>query len=375
MKTKYIAVIVLLVLGGAFFVSNYNKSNEAIRIGVMVPLTGPAAALGEWSREGILLAEKEINENGGINGRKIELVIEDDGCDGRKAVDAFKKLQSLQKIDYFVGPLCGAARIPVIKAAEGTDAVIMTTGLAYAFHPKFNVATFNVLPTVESLAEKIVEFGSGELKYKKYSHLYSEDEYGNANNTTVNSTVQKLGGTIISSEKHPRGTNDLRTQLLKFKNDGSEVLIASTYGPDYAVLLKQAKELGFNKPILGVSSLQTPEPAAINKTSGQKIHYAYPAASTYHSVVAFGDLYRKNKPQAGAFIPMYIGAGYDSLMVLSKGLDACRNLKVDCVSNHIQNLKHDGANGPISFSANGNNDNASSIEIRVLENGKFSGLK
>lgn len=373
MKTKIIIGIVVLAILAVLFVRTWGDTTE--KIGVLAPLSGPAAALGEWSRQGIVMAQNEINEKGGINGKKIELIIEDDVCDGKKSVDAFKKLHELQNIKFIIGPLCGAARIPVLSAANGSDVVMMTTGLAFAHQPVFNVPTFNVLPTVESVSDAIIEYGFNKLGYMKYSHLYSEDEYGKSNDAEVQSKISELGGTLISSESEARGSTDLRTQILKLKNNKSEAIIASTYGPDYAVLLKQARDLGMNKPILAISSIQTPEPAAADKATGQKVYYSYPASSDYPSVLAFAEKFRAANPKAPAFLPMYIGAGYDSFTLLAAALNSCNDGKVACVSKYLHDVKYNGANGPVSFNEIGNNSNSSSIEIRVLEDGIFKTLK
>ena len=124
-----LVVLVLIIIGVVATSHSVSPSTETIKIGVLSPLTGPAPILGEWMLEGNRLAAAEINANGDIQGKQIELVIEDDACSGKAGVSAYKKLHA-EGIAYFVGPLCGAARIPILQAAEGDGALLMTTGLA-----------------------------------------------------------------------------------------------------------------------------------------------------------------------------------------------------------------------------------------------------
>ncbi len=289
-------------------------------------------------------------------------------------MDAYQKLHGGQGIQYFVGPLCGAVRVPVLQAAEQDKTVLITTGLALVTSPATKAYTFNVVPSAWAVAQKIAEFGISK-GYRKMSILSTDDVYGKENALALRDYATTHAVTTPSDETYLRGTPDLRTQILKFKNDGSDVVLVAAYGPDYATFMRQAKELGFEKPILAMSNIQVPEAASMEKQTGQTIYYSYPAASSAQSVVDFANKYRKQKPDAPNFLPMYIGTGYDALKLFTKALTQCGEKDPDCIKTHFENVKdYQGVNGPITFGDKGNNVNQTTIEIRKLENGQFQKL-
>ncbi len=372
-KTKVIwglIIFLLLIIGYKAFLRE--EKPETVKIGVIAPRTGLAASIGEWMVEGVELALQEINAAGGIHGQSVELVIEDDQCNGKKGVDAYQKLHALSGINYFVGPLCSASRVPTLEAAKNDKTVLITTGLALVTSPVTTAYTFNVLPSAWSVMQKILDFGVTTLAAKKISFLYVDDEYGKENHLATLDFLNVPSRQLVTVEKFTRGTADLRTQILKLKNDNSEVVAVVGYGPDYAVFLKQAKELGLTKPILATSNIQVPEASVASQQTGQTVYYSYPAVSNFQSVITFAEKYRRVKPDAPAILPMYIGSGYDALKILVGVLENCELDDSGCVKVALtQTNNYEGANGLISFDEKGNNSAGSAIEIRTLKNGEF----
>lgn len=368
MKTKVSIVIVLIVLiaGGYWWYVRPAPAENTVRIGVITSLTGPAASLGEFMHEGVRMAYE-----GGMKEKGIELVTEEDGCNGKGGVAAYQKLRAAG-VRYIVGPLCGASRIPVLAAAENDEAILVTTGLALVTAPATRAHTFNVLPSVTAVTEAIFDYAAGTGGYRKISLLYPADDYGQENEIAARGRAVSSGVFLPSVEKYARGATDLRTQVLKLKTDGSDAVLVAAYGPDYAVFLKQAKELGLTKPIFAVSNVQTPEAAKMDAETGQKIYYSYPVSSGFPTVKAFGDAYRARHGGADGFVPMYVGSGYDALKILAAAVAECGD-DFKCVDMRLKGLRgYAGANGPIDFDGRGNNGAAGGIEIRVLEKGVFS---
>ena len=106
-----IAVVLIVIIGGYYMWKSPSQPAETgpIKIGLSSPMTGELASYGDGFYGGAALAVKEINDAGGINGRKIELVIGDDQCNPSVAVSAMTKLTSIDKVIAVVGPMCSAA--------------------------------------------------------------------------------------------------------------------------------------------------------------------------------------------------------------------------------------------------------------------------
>jgi branched-chain amino acid transport system substrate-binding protein len=364
-----VVIIVLVILVSAFL---NQKPAEAVHIGVLVPLSGPGATLGEWMKKGALTAQEEINLAGGINGRPVELVIEDDACTGATAINAYRKMSDIQKIHYFVGPLCAAARIPVLKSAEKDSSILITTGLAVTYGQEgIKAMTFNVLPSVNSIAQKIIAYAFEKIDTESMSLLAVDDEMGKETTLAFTSELAKRGINKPHVETFTKGTKDMRTQIVKIMSDPSDTVFVAGFTPDYALFIKQANELGLKKKIVGLSTVQSADIAQANIGTGLKIYYPHPQETDSASAKKFLEAYKKNDPSASTASPVYLGSGYDAVKVLAYAIEKCGD-DVVCANRAISGLnKYPGANGDITFGQNGNVNSAESIEIRVLENGVF----
>ena len=364
-----IGVVVLLI---AVYLVFKPADASTVRIGALIPLSGPGATLGEWMQKGVLAARDEINALGGINGKLIEIVIEDDKCGGQTGIAAYRKMYDIDKINYFAGPLCAAARIPVLKASESDTSLIVTTGLAVTYGQETTAKTFNVLPNVSLIVEKIISYGFESLESKNISLLSLDDEFGQETVIVFTEEMKKHGIANPHIEKFTKGTGDMRSQITKIINDPSDTVLVAGFTPDYAVFMKQAKDLGLKKKILALSPIQAPDAANANKGTGLKIYYPHPSLTSSDSAEKFLSEYQKKDPSASIMSPVYLGSGYDAVKIIAYAIEKCGN-DTNCAQKELSSLSNfPGANGDITFGSKGNINSSGSMEIRVLENGVFS---
>src|SRR5882724_6264232 len=129
--TVALAVALVLAVGGAIWSGAFDRSKStesgSLRIGAIDPLTGPFAAYGEPVRDGMLMAVDEVNAIGGIGGRKLELILEDDGGDPKLAVNAFTKLATISKVPVTIGPLSSGASMATAPLADRYRVVQLST--------------------------------------------------------------------------------------------------------------------------------------------------------------------------------------------------------------------------------------------------------
>lgn len=352
LKKTGIAIIIIILLVIVGIVRQDNQETSTIRIGALIPLSGVGATLGEWMQKGAISAQDEINANGGINGRKIELVIEDDKCAGATGIASYRKMYDVQKIKYFAGPLCAAVRIPVLKNAENDNSLIITTGLAVTYGQNTTAKTFNVLPSATFITNNILNFAFNKLGAKNVSLLTLDDEFGKEAEMAFISEMGKkeINNPVI--EKFAKGTTDMRSQIVKISKDPNDFVLVVGFTPDYAIFMRQASELGLKKTILALSPIQAPDAGKANVGTGLKIYYPHPSI-------------------APGTTPVYLGSGYDAVKILAFAIEKCGE-DTDCANTAISSLQnYPGANGAITFGEKGNINSAESTEIRVLENGEF----
>lgn len=370
-KPIILSVLVIVAVITLYFISR-PQTESVIRIGALIPLSGPGATLGEWMQKGAFAARDEINATGGINGKLVEIVVEDDKCGGQTGIAAYRKMYDVDEIHYFAGPLCAAARIPVLKASEKDSALIVTTGLAVTYGQNTTAKTFNVLPNVSLIVEKILNYGFDSLGSKKVSLLSLDDEFGQETVIVFTEEMQKHGISNPHIEKFTKGTGDMRSQITKIINDSSDTVLVAGFTPDYAVFMKQAKELGLKKTILALSPIQAPDAANANKGTGLKLYYPHPSLTSSESAQKFLVEYQKKDPTASIMSPVYLGSGYDAVKIIAYAIGKCGD-DASCAQKELAGLTNfPGANGNITFGNKGNINSAGSMEIRALENGTFS---
>ncbi len=374
-SNTFIAAIVVVAAAIVVCAGFYSKRQDTVRIGVLVPLSGPGATLGQWMQKGVNAAQEEINANGGIDGKKLEFDIQDDGCAGATAISAYRNMHDVGGIKYFVGPLCAAARVPVLKASEADDSLLITTGLAVTYGQDTTARTFNVLPSVGLITEKILTYAYASLDSKKISLLSVEDEYGKETDIVFAEKMKERGVTSYHIEKFAKGTNDMRTQIIKLSKDDSDTVLVAGFTADYAVFMKQAAQIGLNKKIIALSPIQAPDAADANKGTGLTIYYPHPASADSVSAQEFLKEYKQKDSSVSEMSPVYLGSGYDAVKLMALVISKCGDDTV-CANEQLASLSnYPGANGSITFGAKGNVNSSGSIEIRKLENGIFSRTK
>lgn len=256
MKTRLTLLALLLLL--LLLVVGCGKSEEKIKIGISLPLTGEAASYGQGGLAGIETALKEINEAGGINGKTFELVVEDDKCNAQGGIAVFNKLVNIDQVTAIIGPVCSAAAGPGLPIAQESKTPVILAASApplpigkdYVFRTSYS-DTFQGKFGAEYLFNK--------LEKKKVAVIYVQNDWGLGIKNVFVDTFKNLGGKIVYDEGIAQDAKDLRTVITKAKDSNPEALYFPVYPALGVIGLKQIKELGFNILILGGDSFDTDE--------------------------------------------------------------------------------------------------------------------
>lgn len=250
-------VILFVIIIGTILIFAPNK-NETIKIGVSLPLTGEAASFGQGGLSGIETAVKEINEAGGINGRKLEVIIEDDQCTSEGGIRTFTKLVNIDQVDMIIGPACSAAAGSGIPVAEESKTPTIIWGSAPGLTQN-NDYIFRTYPSDTFQGKFAAEYMINKLKKEKVAVIYVQNDWGQGIKDVFVSNFQKLGGSISFDEGIPQDAIDLKTILIKAKETNPDAIYFPVYPSIGIIGLKQMKELGFNVSVLGGDSFATDE--------------------------------------------------------------------------------------------------------------------
>jgi len=244
--------IVLFVCMGA------GQATAQIKVGATMPLTGYAASYGEDAKRGVELAIEQVNKSGGIRGKKVEAIFEDDQGAGKTGVAAMQKLVTVDKVPVIVDGMMSATALPAAPICRENKVVFIGT---LTSHPEvtspggyiYRIAASDVIN-----ANVEAKFAYNVLKKRKAAGLTATTDYGVRFKKIVQQRFEKLGGAWLISDEFPQGGTDYRTQLAKIKEKNPEVVFVVATHKEAAQMLRQMVELKFTPVVIGTSMFDDP---------------------------------------------------------------------------------------------------------------------
>ncbi len=231
---------------------NTLDSSETIKLGFIGALTGDAANVGQDAKAATMIAVDELNESGGINGKKIEMIYEDGKCNGKDASNAANKLINVDKVVAIIGAMCSgetsavagiseASKIPTLSYCSSAPAITNAGDYIFRNYPSDNFQ-----------GKFAAEYIFNTLNKKKAAVLFVKSDYGVGIKDVFIREFKALGGEIVVEEGYDQTSRDLRTSLTKIKDAAPDVLYFLGYTESSIVALRQAAELQINNiPIFG----------------------------------------------------------------------------------------------------------------------------
>lgn len=303
--------------GGA----NVNDDSGPIRVGVYMDLTGDTAGFGKSTTNGIELATDEINAAGGVNGRQVKLVIEDDQGRPEQAKTVVSKLISQDKVHAVLGevassnslaaaPVSQENKVPMISPSSTNPKVTQTGDYIFrvCFIDPFQGAVMAKFAANTLKAKTAAIFGDVNSDYSKGLTEFFEREFN------------KLGGTVIRKETYTQRDPDFKAQLTNIRAANPDVIYVPGYYGQVGIIAKQARELGLNKPLLGGDGWDNPE---LWNLGGESLKGAYisnhysvddPSPAIQKFVSAYKSKYKGVAPDSLAAL------GYDAMYVLADAI-------------------------------------------------------
>ncbi len=309
--------LVLPVSLAALVFAGCAKPTDTIKIGEFASLTGKEAAFGQSSHKGTLLAIEEINAAGGVLGKKLELVTEDNQSKAGESATIVKKLIARDKVVAILGevassrsleaaPICQDAKIPQISPSS-TNPSVTATG-DYIFRVCFIDPFQGVV---------MAKFAKDTLKIRKVAVLTSvSSAYSVGLAKYFKERFAADGGTVAIEQKYSEGDKDFKAQLTAIKAAGIEGIFVPGYYTEAALICKQAKDLGLSVPVFGGDGWEAPQLLEIGGAAVEGAYYSthYSPENQTPAVTAFlakfSQRWNKETPDAMAAL------GYDSAMVL-----------------------------------------------------------
>jgi branched-chain amino acid transport system substrate-binding protein len=295
--------------------------HATVNIGFFGDLTGPTFNFGLSAKNGVLMAADEINQAGGINGRQIDIVIEDDKGSPEEAAQVTGKLIDRYKVIAIIGagasgnslasaPKAQAARVPLI-APSSTNPAVTQVG-DYIFRACF-IDAFQ--------GEVMAKFAVNTLKAKSAAIMLDfNSPYSRGLTDFFEFSFAKLGGEIVAKQSYSQGDPDYRGQLSAIKAANPDVIYIPGYYGDVAIIAKQARQLGLTVPLLGADGWDAPELWELggDALNGSYISNHYSADDPSETIQNFAHDYRQ---RYGNLTPdAHAALAYDALRFLAEAI-------------------------------------------------------
>jgi branched-chain amino acid transport system substrate-binding protein len=343
-------------------------AQDAIKIGEFSSLTGKEASFGQFSHNGTQLAIDEINARGGVLGKPIQLIYEDDQSKAGQAATVVRKLISSDKVVAILGevassrsleaaPVCQASQIPMITPASTNPDVTEKGDLI-----------FRTCFTDAFQGKLLAEFAAKSLKAKKVAVLIdtkSDYSVGLANN--FKQAFLANGGEIVSERNYSGGDKDFRAQLTTIKAARPDAVFIPGYYTDVGLLIRQARQVGIRAALFGGDGWGSP---SLPQVAGAAIEGTY--YSTHFSAdenrAEVQDFVAKYKAKYGVSPDAMAALGYDSALILADAIKRAGSTDAQKLRAAIASTKDFACvTGPISLDEH-RNARKSAVMLKASSN-------
>jgi branched-chain amino acid transport system substrate-binding protein len=368
MKKLLLAVLIACCAGSLVFAGG-GKDANTISIGGIFPLSGPVAVYGVEARNGIELAIEEINAAGGINGKKVALISEDDTGNPEISVNAYRKLTAQDKVNVIIGSLTSGCTIAITSLAQAQKVVLVApaaTAEAVTDAGDFVFRACFIDPFQGTVGGV---FAADELGARRAAVLYDNgNDYSVGLKDNFITAFQKQGGTIVANESYITGDVDFNAQLTKIKAANPDVVYLPDYYSTVALIAKQLRAQGINTPIVGADGWDGLTENAGDEVLGGFYSNHYAADSTDTRVVNFVKAYQA---KFGSVPVSFAALGYDSMYLIKDAMLKAGSTDSTAIKNALAQTKGSYLTGNLSFDAKRNPQKSAVMMEIVKKDGKL----
>lgn len=332
-------------------------STEPIKIVVVTSMTGATAVTGKQVDAGVRHAADEWNARGGIKGRKIEVITEDDTSTPAGALNAFNKGMAQKPVAVWaptftpyvmtMAPEIKKAKVPVFTSATAPVVTAAATADGYIFRLRTND---------NEAAAIAAKYALETLKARKPAIIYPSNDYGKGGYNIARGVLEKAGVKLVAEEQFNQGDKDVSAQLTKIKAAAPDVLISWTIPVDSGLIAVQAKQVGLQATILGGPGFGTPEFLGLAKEAAEGIHVLLDANVGLGASDAATQQFEKKFKEKFKDVPVsfVVSTNFDGAQVLFQAIEKVGTDPAKLKQAILATKGYKGVSGEYSFDAEGN---------------------
>ena len=368
-----LAMLMLIALSAC------GRSSKTVKMGAVMRLS-IGAEQGIPCRRGVEMAVAEVNQAGGIDGRKVELIVEDEKDSPAAAVNAVQKLINVDQVVAIVGPMTSGAMMAAAKTAEDAKVVDISPTATTPQLSGLGAHLYRGCSRIDTQAKVLTKWVADNWKPKTVAIFYSNEPYGKGSDKFFSEEFEKLGIKVVDRESFNRGARDFQAELTKIKAANPDILFIPGYTPETAPAAAQARQLGMTQKILGVygdydlTYIQLAGAAAEGHVIGGEYDEAYDTPKNQSFKKNYQELTQKNHDPYNL---MFAALGYDSASMILEGMKK-NGPTSEGIKKYLDDVKDfDGVTGKLSFDKTHDIVRAGTEGVYVLEvqNGKYVRVK
>jgi branched-chain amino acid transport system substrate-binding protein len=359
-----------LILAGLVLAGCSKKNDNVILIGNYGSMTGSEATFGTSTRDGILLALEEVNGEGGVNGKKLELKAYDNQGKPEEARLNVEKLINEDKVVAVLGEVASTRSLAGAPVAQQNKVPMITPSSTNPEVTKKGDYIFRTCFIDPFQGKVMAAFAVNTLKLKKAAILRdSKSDYSMGLADYFTATFKSLGGEIVADEKYVSGDVDFKAQLTSLKSKKADFIYIPGYYTEVGLIARQARDLGLNQPLLGGDGWDSPKLVEIGGAALKDAYFSnhYTAEDPRPEVQKFIENYKK---KFGIVPDGLAAAGYDAAKILVNALKAVPVLDMAKLRDAIASTRdYLGVTGKITLNAN--RDAEKSAVVLKVADGTF----
>ncbi|MFO7932035.1 MAG: ABC transporter substrate-binding protein [Thermodesulfobacteriota bacterium] len=357
MKNRVLPALTAMLLVFCFAAAGYAEEKEPYHIGGVFSITGSAAWLGEPARNTVEMIAEEINDNGGINGRMIELHIEDTQGSNTRAVNAVRKLIKKNDVCAIIGPSRSGTSLAAVPVAEKAQIPMLSCAAAASITnpPEDRRFVFKMGQNDSDAARRIYEH-MNENDIEKVGILTGTTGFGDAGRTQLKELAEEYGIEIVADETYGPGDTDMTAQLMGIRRTDAGAVINWSIVPAQSIVPKNMKQLNMQMQLYqshGFANTKYVEAAGQAAEGSIFPSGRIMAASTVpedhpqkDALVSYKENYESTYGEA---VTTFGGHAYDAIHIIAKALEEVGNDPVE-IRDAIEEMEFVGISGVFNFS-------------------------
>lgn len=345
-----------------------SEEPKVYRVGAMVPLSGSLEAYGRNMKNGMTLALDEINAAGGIKGKKLDILFEDDRSTEKIAVSKSEELIKNAHVPAIIGGANSNITLAMAPVCEKNKVVLLSPAASSPKLSGFGRYVFRNYPSDTEEGKVMAQYAVRRMRIRTVSIVYIDNDYGQGLEGVFKDTFTSLGGAVSIAKPYPPNTTDFVAVVKELKANPTDGVYIIGYYTEIAAFLQEVQKQKLTSKLLSVEAVAQPMILEIAPEAAEGLTYPQPPYnpdSTDPEIQKFVAAYRAKFPTKPDLDAAF---SYDAIKIVAKAIENCRTYPQD-LRDRIADTNYKGITGDISFDANGDVD--ITPHIFQIKDGKF----